>query len=85
MDQIIEWVHQMVIVRKYNGKIWLCLDPRELNMYMVREQFRLPDMEDILAKIPKPEGHEHEKIGIERGILGLEHFAVSLSHVFINI
>ncbi|UYV83742.1 hypothetical protein LAZ67_23002411 [Cordylochernes scorpioides] len=40
-------------VRKSNGKTWRCLDLRGLNKHTMREQFRLPAIEDLLAKICK--------------------------------
>ena len=40
-----EWVHNPVVVEKNNGKLRICLDPRELNKYLKREHFQLPTWE----------------------------------------
>ncbi|XP_021347384.1 uncharacterized protein K02A2.6-like [Mizuhopecten yessoensis] len=45
-----EWVSALVIVPKPNGKLRLCLDPRNLNKYIRREHFKLPTREEIMSK-----------------------------------
>lgn len=46
-----EWVNPMVIVKKPNNKLRICLDPRELNKEIKREFFQIPTIEDILSKL----------------------------------
>ena len=46
-----EWVSQTVIATKKNGKIRLCLDPRELNKVLLREHYTLPVIEDTLHEL----------------------------------
>ncbi|UYV81408.1 K02A2.6-like [Cordylochernes scorpioides] len=47
------WAHPMVVVRKPSGKYRICIDPRELNKWVLREHYTLPAPENILAEIPK--------------------------------
>ena len=39
-----EWVNQMAIARKVNGKLCLRLDPQPLNKVLVRERYKLPTL-----------------------------------------
>ena len=45
-----EWVNSFVLVTKPNGKLRVCLDPRNLNNTINREHFKLPTREEIAAK-----------------------------------
>ncbi|UYV60465.1 K02A2.6-like [Cordylochernes scorpioides] len=47
------WAHPMVVVKKPSGKYRICIDPRELNKWVLREHYTLPAPENILAEIPK--------------------------------
>ncbi|UYV69099.1 K02A2.6-like, partial [Cordylochernes scorpioides] len=47
------WAHPMVVVEKPSGKYRICIDPRELNKWVLREHYTLPVPENILAEIPK--------------------------------
>lgn len=46
-----DWVSSLVLVKKSNNKIRVCLDPTDLNKAIKRPHFPLPTVEDILAKI----------------------------------
>jgi len=46
-----EWVNQMAVVRKSNGKIRICIDPQPLNKVLVRERYKLPTFDDILPEL----------------------------------
>ena len=37
-----EWVSQLVVIEKANGKLRVCLDPRDLNKAIKRQHFKLP-------------------------------------------
>lgn len=57
-DKIIEevseptdWVNPLIIVRKPNGKLRLCLDPTDLNKAIRREHYLMPTLEEITARI----------------------------------
>ena len=47
-----DWVSNIAVVEKSNGKLRLCLDPRKLNKAIKREHFQLPTVDDIMAKVP---------------------------------
>ena len=45
------WVSFLVVVPKKDGKIKLCLDPKDLNQAIQREHYPLPTMEDIVTHL----------------------------------
>ena len=47
------WVSSLVVERKRNGKIRLCVDPKFLNKALKRSHYPLPVIEDILPKLAK--------------------------------
>lgn len=51
VDEPTDWVHPMVVVRKPNGKIRICLDPVELNKVIKREFFQIPTVEELLTEL----------------------------------
>uniref|UniRef100_A0AAR5QHZ6 Reverse transcriptase domain-containing protein n=1 Tax=Dendroctonus ponderosae TaxID=77166 RepID=A0AAR5QHZ6_DENPD len=42
-----EWVHPLVIVRKSNGTLRICLDPKDLNRSLKRHYFKLPTLDEL--------------------------------------
>jgi len=46
-----EWVNAVVLIRKSNGQIRVCLDPRNLNINIMREHCYLPTLEEISARM----------------------------------
>lgn len=46
-----EWVNSMVIVTKPNGKLRICLDPRNLNKAILRPHYPFPNIEDCKSKL----------------------------------
>lgn len=46
-----EWTHNLVIVEKKNGTLRVCLDPDELNKHIKKQQYLIPNVEDILNKL----------------------------------
>jgi hypothetical protein len=46
-----DWVSSLVIFRKPNGKIRICLDPRPLNRALKRTYYPMPTIEDILPQL----------------------------------
>lgn len=46
-----DWVHPLVVVKKPNGKLRICLDPKELNKVIKREYFQMPTIDDMLAEL----------------------------------
>ena len=45
------WVNSMVVVPKKNGKLRICLDPKDLNRAIKREHYPLPTIEDIATRL----------------------------------
>ncbi|KAL8608308.1 hypothetical protein ACOMHN_042175 [Nucella lapillus] len=46
-----EWVNSLVIVEKSNGKLRICLDPKDLNTAIRRPHYPSSTLEDALAKL----------------------------------
>ena len=46
-----DWVNSMVIVEKSNGKLRICLDPRDPNQVIKRHHLQLPTAEEITARM----------------------------------
>ena len=46
-----EWVSQMAVVHKPNGKLRICIDPQPLNAALKREHYRLPVLDDVLPEL----------------------------------
>ena len=45
-----DWVHNLVIAEKKDGSLRLCLDPRELNKAIKRENFQIPTVENVTCR-----------------------------------
>lgn len=41
----------MAIVRKRNGKLRICIDPQPLNEALIREHYKLPNVDDVLPML----------------------------------
>jgi len=52
VTKLTEWVSSMVAVPKQDGRIRLCLDPKELNKVIQREHYPLPTVEGSCYKSP---------------------------------
>lgn len=46
-----DWVSPLVLVKKRNGKIRICMDPRKINEHIKRQHYPLPRREDIEAEL----------------------------------
>ena len=46
-----EWVSQMAVVHKPNGKLHICIDPQPLNAALKHEHYLLPVLDDVLLKL----------------------------------
>ena len=46
-----DWVSSLVAVEKPNGKLRVCLDPRDLNKAIKRHHFKLPTAEELFAEM----------------------------------
>ena len=47
-----EWVNSMVTVVKPNGKLRICIDPRDLNKATKREHYQMKTIEEIASRMP---------------------------------
>lgn len=47
IEEPTEWVSSLVIVEKANGDLRLCLDPKELNEYIMREHYHIPTRSEV--------------------------------------
>ena len=45
-----DWVNNLLILERKDGKLRLCLDPKELNKNIKREFFEIFTLENISAK-----------------------------------
>ena len=45
------WVSSMVVVPKKDGRIRICLDPKDLNKAIMREHYPMPTIEDIATRL----------------------------------
>lgn len=46
-----DWVNSLVIVRKSNNDLRLCIDPKDLNLAIKREHFYIPNLDDIISNL----------------------------------
>ena len=51
VDYPTEWISHVQPVRKANGQIRLCIDPRNLNLALKRNHFEMPSIEDVLPEL----------------------------------
>ena len=47
-----EWVNSMVTVTKPNGKLRICIDPRDLNKAIKREYYPMRTIEEVATRMP---------------------------------
>jgi len=47
----VEWVSNLVVTEKKNGKLRVCLDPKQLNKAIIRDPFPAPSLEYIQTKL----------------------------------
>ncbi|XP_060083465.1 uncharacterized protein LOC132563689 [Ylistrum balloti] len=45
------WVNSMVVVKKSNNKLRICIDPKDLNKAIKREHFPMKTIDDVTAKV----------------------------------
>lgn len=52
VDKPTKWVNPLVIVKKKDGSLRICLDPTILNQYILRQHFQLPNFEELSSDMP---------------------------------
>lgn len=48
-----DWVSNVIVVKKSNGKLRICIDPKPLNMALQRSHCSLPVLEDLLPELSR--------------------------------
>jgi len=48
-----EWINSIVPVKKPDGSLWLCLDPKDLNQAIKRNQWYSRTVDDILPELAR--------------------------------
>ncbi|XP_033747087.1 uncharacterized protein K02A2.6-like [Pecten maximus] len=48
-----DWISSIVVVKKHNGNLRLCIDPKPLNKALKRNNYAMPTIEDILPELNK--------------------------------
>ncbi|XP_065356765.1 uncharacterized protein LOC135951109 [Calliphora vicina] len=61
VDYPTDWVNNLQLVEKANGKLRICLDPRPLNECIKREHFLIPTIEDLTSQVGSGTFHWKEK------------------------
>ena len=51
VDCSTEWVHNLVITEKRDGRMRVCLDPNPLNMAIKRERYEIPTPADVQSRL----------------------------------
>ena len=46
-----EWVSSLVVVEKPNGKLWVCIDPKDLNRAIHKPHYPMKTLEDALPHL----------------------------------
>ena len=60
-----QWVANIVLVLKKNGKVWMCLDYRDLNRASLKDNFPLPHIDTLVDNTAK-----HSLFSFMDGFLG---------------
>lgn len=47
------WISALLVVRKPNGNVRICIDPQKLNKALKRVNYPMPTIEDVLPKLAK--------------------------------
>eukprot|EP00105_Crassostrea_gigas_P044027 XP_019928175.1 PREDICTED: uncharacterized protein K02A2.6-like [Crassostrea gigas] len=53
VTQPTQWVSSLVVVEKPNGKLRVCLDPKDLNRAILRPHYPMKTLEDVLPQLSK--------------------------------
>lgn len=51
IEEPAEWVNSMVITKKKNNKLRICIDPRYLNRFIMKQHKQLPTIDDIVDNL----------------------------------
>ena len=48
-----DWVNSLVVVRKKNNKLRVCMDPSDLNKCIMREHYPMKSVEEVVSRMPE--------------------------------
>ena len=51
VEEPTEWVSQLVVAKKPNGNLRICIDPKDLNRALMRSHYQMPTAEEIFSKM----------------------------------
>lgn len=51
VEEPAEWVNSMVITKRKNNKLRVCIDPRYLNKFIIKQHKQLPTIDDIVDNL----------------------------------
>lgn len=51
VDGPTDWVNSMVVVKKMDGNLRICIDPKDLNKALKREHYQMPTIEEITVRM----------------------------------
>jgi hypothetical protein len=51
VEEPTDWLSNIVVAKKKNGDLRICLDPKNLNLALKREHYQLPVLDDILPEL----------------------------------
>ena len=52
IDEPTEWVNSMVTIIKPNGKLHICIDPRDLNKAVKRDYYPMRIVDEVITRMP---------------------------------
>ena len=71
--EITDWVSSMVLVKKKNGKLWVCVNYRKLNACIQNDHFSLPFITLLFEEVG-----EHARYTFMDGYAGYNQIAIAL-------
>ena len=51
IEEPTDWVNSITCVKKPNGELRVCLDPKDLNENIKREHYQIPKREEITSEM----------------------------------
>ena len=51
VDRPTKWIHNLVITKKRDGRMTVCLDPKQLNVAIKRERYEMPTPADVQSRL----------------------------------
>ena len=70
VEEPTDWVSSMLVTAKSNGRVRICIDPKQLNQALRRSHYPLPVIEDILPDLAK--ARVFSKADLKDGFLQIE-------------